>query len=78
MRKYYLISTEHIENGMWFREDEDYAAAMNYVAILAHKNPETEILSFILMSNHVHFVLYCSREEAVIFLTTSRINIPST
>ena len=70
MKKYYLITTEHIEKGLLFRDDEDFAVAMNHVAILAHKNPETEILSFILMSNHVHFVLYCSPEDATAFLNS--------
>ena len=56
MRKCYLVTTEHLEEGLWFREDEDFAVGMNYVAILAHRTKVT-ILAFILMSNHLHFVV---------------------
>ena len=51
-----MVTTEHLEEGLWFREDEDFAVGMNYVAILAHRTKVT-ILAFILMSNHLHFVV---------------------
>ncbi len=35
MRKVYLLSTEHLENGLWFRDTEDFKVAMNYIAIEA-------------------------------------------
>ena len=56
MKKIYLLSTEHLENGLWFREEEDFRVAMNYIAIEAARHPELVVLAFILMSNHVHFV----------------------
>lgn len=68
MRKYYLISTEHLEDALWFRDDEDFATGMNYVAIQAALMPEVIVLVFILMSNHVHFVLYGTREEVTAFV----------
>ena len=33
MRKYYLVTTEHLEESLWFRDEEDFATGMNHVAI---------------------------------------------
>lgn len=52
---------------MWFRDDDDFATGMNYVAIQAALTPEVMVLVFILMSNHVHFVLYGTRREVEAF-----------
>lgn len=68
MKNYYLISTEHLEDALWFRDDEDFATGMNYVAMQAALMPEVIVLVFILMSNHVHFVLYSTREEVTAFV----------
>lgn len=68
MRSCYLLTTEHLEDGLWFREEEDFKVGMNYVAIEACRHIETSVLAFILMSNHVHFVLGGSREEVTLFL----------
>lgn len=46
-----------------FHDDKDYRAAMTIVAICAHDCPDIKIITFELMSNHVHFVL-CGDEEA--------------
>ena len=56
MRKCYLVSTDHLEEGLWFRDDEDFITGMNYVAIQAARGRVT-VLAFILMSNHLHFVV---------------------
>ena len=68
MKRLYLVSTEHLENGLWFRDEEDFRVAMNYVAIQAAWYPEVVVLTFILMSNHAHFVLKGSREGVVAFI----------
>lgn len=57
MKKYYLLTTEHLEDKLWFRETEDFAVGMNHVALQAVLSPKVLVLAFILMSNHVHFVL---------------------
>lgn len=57
MKRMYLLTTEHLENGLWFRQEEDFKVAMNYVAVQAARSPEVTVLAFELMSNHVHFVL---------------------
>ena len=52
---------------MWFREEQDFVTGMNYVAVLAASSP-VSILAFILMSNHVHFVLLGRQREAESFI----------
>ena len=69
MKKIFLLSSDHLEDGLWFRDEEDFKVAMNYVAIQAALHPEVVVLAFILMSNHVHFVLHGRRTDVVDFLT---------
>ena len=69
MKLYYLITTDHLEDRLWFRDGEDFRVAMNYVAIAVFLSGIV-VLSFILMSNHVHFVVACSRERAEQFINT--------
>ena len=47
-----------------FKNPEDYVFAMTLVAICAFDCPDVQIITFELMSNHVHFVL-CGTEEQV-------------
>ena len=54
--KLYLITTDHMETKVWFREEADYVAGMNYVAV-AVGSTRVMIVAFILMSNHVHFLI---------------------
>ena len=68
MKRIYLLSTEHLENGLWFRDEEDFKVAMNYVAIEAALHPEVIVLAFVLMSNHVHFVIKGVRKETKAFV----------
>lgn len=56
MVRTYLISTEHLENVLWFRDREDFITGMNHVAVQASFG-KVIVLAFTLMSNHVHFVL---------------------
>lgn len=68
MMTFFLITTDHLEDRLWFRDDEDFRVAMNYVAIVAYLMG-VDVLAFILMSNHVHFVLQCPEEKAGAFIT---------
>ena len=70
MRKYFLVTTEHLEESLWFRDNGDFVTGMNYVAIQAALMPEVVVLVFILMSNHVHFVLYGTRSEVKAFVNS--------
>lgn len=62
--EYWLVSTEHLEDRLWFRDEEDFKAAMNFVAVLSFVLG-MDILAFVLMSNHVHFVIRGSREKVM-------------
>ncbi len=64
---FYLVTTDHLEECIWFRDEEDFKAAMNAVAIYSHVF-HVNILTFILMSNHVHFFLECTYAEALVFI----------
>ena len=72
-KDYWLVTTEHLKEGLWFRDEEDYKVGMNYVAVLSFILGMT-VLSFSLMSNHVHFVLYCSEAEARAFIDAFKKN----
>ena len=72
-KDYWLVTTEHLKEGVWFRDEEDYKVGMNYVAVLSFILGVT-VLSFSLMSNHVHFVLYCTYEDARTFTDTFKKN----
>ncbi|MBO4635315.1 MAG: hypothetical protein J5669_08090 [Bacteroidales bacterium] len=65
--QYFLISTSHLETKIWFQDNNDYKAGMNLVAVAAYVC-RIRILDFILMSNHVHFVVQSSMEEARRFI----------
>ena len=66
-KKFWLVTTEHLSDRLWFKDQDDFKAGMNLVALLAVTMPVV-IWAFILMSNHVHFVLYCSEIEARAFI----------
>lgn len=65
---FWLVTTGHLSDRIWFRDEEDFKAAMNIIALLSCM-PEVQIISFILMSNHVHFILGCSKDDAGVFIT---------
>ena len=64
---FFLVSTAHLPTQLWFRDREDFAAGMNYVAV-ATLRAEVVAIAFVLMSNHVHFVLRCTYEQAEAFI----------
>ena len=65
---FYFITTEHLEDRLWFKDDEDYKVGMNYVAVVSYKLG-IKVVAFILMSNHVHFLIICrSRKDAEDFI----------
>ena len=65
--EFFLVSTDHLSDRLWFRDDNDYKAGMNLVAAVASLTG-VNVLAFILMSNHVHFVLECSESKARLFI----------
>ena len=67
MLNFILVTTKHLKSGVLFHDEDDYRAAMNIVAICAFVTG-VRVISFILMSNHVHFVLMGSEAEGRIFI----------
>lgn len=65
---YFLITTDHLTDRIWFRDSDDFRTGMNLVAIVSI-SMQVNVLAFILMSNHVHFVVECSKDTAELFIT---------
>ena len=65
--EFWLVTTEHLEDRLWFRDGEDFKAGMNFVPIIAFEE-KVDVVAFILMSNHVHFILHCSTDKAKVFV----------
>lgn len=66
--QFWLVTTDHLTDRLWFKDEEDFKAGMNITAILA-ATTRVEVLAFILMSNHVHFVLEGTFEDARDYIT---------
>lgn len=62
LQGYYHICSDGNSKSLLFRNPKDFKAAMNRVAVLAHKFSVT-ILAFVLMDNHFHFVVRCKSED---------------
>ena len=66
--EFWLITTDHLEDRLLFKGPKDFRVGMNYVAVQANR-AGVIVLAFILMSNHVHFVVYGTREQVEQFIT---------
>lgn len=60
----YHLCTQPIPDGLLFRNDEDRISCMNFIPIAAHK-ANVVILVFVLMSNHLHFILLGSDSACI-------------
>lgn len=65
--RFQLVTTDHLSEGVWFRDIQDFIVAMNLVAIVTFVT-RVPVLAFVLMSNHIHFVLQCEKAEAFSFI----------
>lgn len=62
---FYHLTTEGLEQMTLMKDDEDYKAAMNYVALSAWRIG-VEVVAFVIMSNHIHNLVICrDRSQAV-------------
>lgn len=68
--KYFHAFTKGLEDRQLFRNREDFIAGMNILAVVCSAYPQLKLLAFVLMSNHVHFVLYGNEEDAKKFINT--------
>lgn len=64
---FYFVTTDHLETRIWFRDDDDFKAGMNYVAVTSAKTG-VAVVAFILMSNHVHFLILYEDIDAKRFI----------
>lgn len=55
---FYHVCTNGLEQITLLKDEEDYKAAWNYLAMSAWKTG-TQIVVFIIMSNHIHEILAC-------------------
>lgn len=67
-KKYFHVYTKGLEDKQLFRSREDFIAGMNLLAVVVSSFPPLRLLAFVLMSNHVHFVIYGTEEEARRFI----------
>ena len=65
--KFHHIYIKGLETDLIFRDREDFIMGMNYVAICTYCLG-VSMLAFTLMSNHFHFVIYGTPEEAKLFI----------
>lgn len=65
--RFYHIYTKGLEDMVIFLDREDYIAGMNYIAICVHLT-SIDLLAFVLMSNHFHFVTKSGYDDAVRFI----------
>ena len=62
-----MITTEHLEKGLWFLDEADFIAGMNFLAIIAFQSKVT-VLAFILMSNHLHIIVQGDYDDVSQFI----------
>jgi len=68
--RYYLVTTDHLSDKLLFKDDEDFKAGMNFTPVIALAL-DVLVLAFILMSNHVHYIIGCrNKKEALSFITS--------
>lgn len=65
--EFWFVTTDHLTDRVWFRDEEDFKVGMNFVAVLVVAL-SVDVLAFSLMSNHVHFVLSCPKARARRFI----------
>lgn len=64
-KPYWHLCTNGKEAPIIFSSDEEYALGLNILAAAACLVPEVTILTFVLMSNHIHLILFGPREKCI-------------
>ena len=70
-RRFYHVYTKGLERDVIFRDREDYIVGMNYVAVCTFCC-KIALLAFTLMSNHFHFIIYGTEDEAKRFIDLNK------
>lgn len=66
--KYFHVYTKGLEDRQLYRDREDFLAGMNILAVVCSAFHQLKLLAFVLMSNHVHFILYGTEKQAKEFI----------
>ena len=66
--------TKGLEDRLIFRDKKDFITGMNLVAVVCF-SVDVRLLAFVLMSNHVHFVIKGSRKEVERFICLYKMTI---
>ena len=67
IKRYYHVYTKGLEDDVIFRNRADFVAGMNYVPV-SLKNAGVDVIVFVLMSNHFHFLIYADKPSALKFI----------
>ena len=67
VKRYYHVYTKGLEDDVIFRNREDFVAGMNYVPV-SLKNAGVDVIVFVLMSNHFHFLVHGDKLSALKFI----------
>jgi REP element-mobilizing transposase RayT len=70
LRKYggvWHLCTPGEKQALIFKDDIDYVFAMTLAAMCAYDCPDVQIITFEIMGNHVHFILFGSESAVKIF-----------
>lgn len=72
--RFYHVYIKGLEKNLIFKDRHDYITGMNYVAICSFRTGSS-ILAFTLMSNHFHFIIYGTEDEAKSFIVLYKRNV---
>lgn len=65
---YYHVCTDGAAISWMFQDDQDFIAGINRIAI-CHLKTFVSVIAYVLMDNHVHFVLYGTMPQCKAFIT---------
>ena len=65
---YYHVCTDGAAISWMFQDDQDFIAGINRIAI-CHLKTCVSVIAYVLMDNHVHFVLYGTMPQCKAFIT---------
>ena len=72
--RFYHVYIKGLERDIIFKDRDDFITGMNYVAICTFWTA-ISMLAFTLMSNHFHFIIYGSEQEAKSFINLYKRNV---
>lgn len=62
---YYHCASKGFDHSILFADTREFVAGMNRIAICRANMPKVLVLVFCLMDNHVHFILYGTKEDCL-------------